>query len=326
LNLQLEERLRLDAVPVAPDLTAVLLRWLANGHGGADYRAALEADLDALAGDVRRADILAAAQVVAQRRAQGQILLPAHRTAESMLLYAMGATGIDPLRARFCRRPDFNGARKVPRWHASWPYEGIPTVQSWQMTAVEIVLRWQGATDLSLTTWLAKDGQFVLDTWTDAFPALEVPQSPATSWFDLAARLALANSLGDQLGLGRIYDGVTGGALPIDHPAFADTRGWPVFMDDVVRWLLDLGTGFTVGDAWGSTQTLRDGEAGALQFLPASSEPRRTLQKFGPLLQPRSVALSEAMLAALVARCLDVDRERTLGFKTVSDATWEHDG
>lgn len=312
MKLTLAQRLGIEPVPLAPSFDETLGAWLAR-HPGEAYRQALDAELAVWAEDEASVATVMMGAAVAQARDAGALLVPAHRTAESLVLYAIGATGIDPIRARMVAATDRLVNRKHLLWFAGDHHAGIPCALTWQLAAADVL--WPDERPWSVEAWDADAAELLVGNWSDDFPTMPPPATLPASWCELAAMFALCSPLGEARGLRRVYDGLATDLVPLAHAAFAETRGWPVFADDVLAWLHDVG-GCTPADAEASLRQLRFEDPVALSWLPGDyCETVRTLRAFGPRLTPRSVSLSQAMLAVVGARSLHANRALALEIK-----------
>ena len=318
------EQLRTLA-PTAPTAHLATIRdWLAS-HPDGDHKGLMETELSRLADCDVIDEFTNAGAAIGSLRASGVLLVPALRTAESLVLFALGATGVDPAHHRM--RVGAGGpavTKTSPLWYGGRTTPGLPTVPCWQIVAAES--NWEDKLPAGFSTFDERVPTQVLDTWSDAFPGRPAPTSLPATVMELAAMLGLCSPMGERLGLRAVFDGKREGLTPSQHPLFAETRGWPVFADDALTWLECEG-GLSTADAAERTRSLRASDPGvrsaALEQLPTScADMAVLLHAFGPRLMPRSVAFAEATLAIIGARCLFADRQITMGIRQAFEAQW----
>jgi hypothetical protein len=293
--------------------TEAMEGWLAR-HQDGNYLDALNAELVVLAKAPGAESFVDAGVAAAEARTRGALLVPALRTSESVVLYALGATGLDPLRSRF--RAPWLGCKDwsaQPLWYAGDERADVPTAPCWQIAAADLL--WPDERPWSLDDFTPSDAELVLFTGTLSGTEgrnRTLPAPPRT-FCDLAALCALSSPLGEEAGLPALFVGTRTDLQPSVYPSFADSRGWPVFQEDVAAWLVAEAE-CSVDDAWLGVRALR---------IPGTSPPRSAviecltaidplvaglLDRFGPRMMPRSVAWAEASLAVVGARALDADR------------------
>ena len=286
-------------------------RTRAGAQGSSpDLAHRLGVELKDLVYDKGGVDLVDAGRAAARARWRGALLVPAMRTAESVLLHLLGATGIDPLAFKMRRWTDPTGVRPPPMWYAGQPVHEVPTTLAWQLVAADRI--WPEDRPWSIVDWNHRIAKMVVATWSETRPGSVPPRRMPKSLADLAGMCVLASPLSESVGLRTAYDGPQAIFRPSGHTAFAETRGWPVFADVVLCWIDAVVGECTPGDGEGYLWRLRMREQNAMRWLsPEFASDRELIFAFGPKITPRSVAVAEAMLTVIGARCFVKNRNLT---------------
>lgn len=289
-----------------------LAAWLAGPLDDA-RRSRTLLESAALAERSDRETFLVTCALAAQARRRGELLLPALRTAESLILHAAGATCTDPIELRMASYwPTIADSSPSLVWYSGRQHPGIPTAPCWQLAAAERL--WPRLSSEQLERITAADCALVLQWWQTLMPQCMEPQLQPRTALELAAVLALACPADAVAPRWTAWSAMQT-LQPSRDPTFADSFGWPVFSDDVLLWL-----GQRLADdppnLHGRLKQLRVSQLGArahgLRGIEQAEDPAPQVLATGPLLLPRSVALAQAQLAVVGARCLAQDRRLSL--------------
>ena len=261
--------------------------------------------------------------LVAAARDRGALVIPAQRTAESLWMYACGASGVDPIAAKMDMTwPERKRSTPCLQWFAGAAEPRVATTAVWQIAAAEAL--WPGGYPFEAEAIDADGCAQVMAQWAELVPGVAPPVVVPTDRWQLAAEMVL--TLDGGIGTERpprraAYHGWSDRWRPSPDAQFADSGGWPLFLDDIARWLTAQ-DGVDPASVPARVRQLRvlrtmdpASQQRALAFLDLTEPIVPLLMGFAPVASPRSVALVEAQLAVIGARCLARDRGRTVAVR-----------